>query len=425
MALTAAIWDDGSLRIDGYPLRLDKAQHEGHTYSDKAPGQPFFAVPAYALYRAVGGEPAAQLRVEGNLGLWATTLWSSSLPLAVLLILVRRVAASIERSVSTLVALATGFSTLLLPFSSLLFGHVLGATLAFAGWMLVRNPDASRRYMALAGGLLGGAVLVEYQLILAALAISAHVIWRWRRRAVPFIVGALPAAIALALYQWAAFGSPFSFSYASSSFGDEAAAIGLEELDPPLLENASRVIFGDRGLLLTSPVLALGAAGMFLLLRRTTGHHRSAYAAAAFAAASVVIVQIFWSNPTGGDSPGARYATAAAAFLAPGIAAAWRRWPLAAVVTGLLGAMILLAALWTDPLEARDSSGAIGIWLSHVLHGEWGPSLFTMAFGRWAGIGVVVSFAVGVLAFLMLTMGHADDDCAEVTPRPAAPVSNP
>ena len=66
MALTAAVWDDGALRIDGYPIGVDRAEHDGHVYSDKAPGQPFFAIPAYAAYRATAGRarPRAPPRRE-------------------------------------------------------------------------------------------------------------------------------------------------------------------------------------------------------------------------------------------------------------------------------------------------------------------------------------------------------------------------
>ena len=59
LALTAAIWDDGTLVLDRYEAQLsvDRAVRDGHLYSDKAPGQPLLAVPFYAMYRGVGGEP--------------------------------------------------------------------------------------------------------------------------------------------------------------------------------------------------------------------------------------------------------------------------------------------------------------------------------------------------------------------------------
>ena len=62
--LTAAIWDEHTLNLDMYAaldepvLGVDRAVRDGSTYSDKAPLQPMLAVPFYAAYRAVGGEPA-------------------------------------------------------------------------------------------------------------------------------------------------------------------------------------------------------------------------------------------------------------------------------------------------------------------------------------------------------------------------------
>lgn len=393
MALTAAIWDDGSLRIDGYPLGPDRAERDGHTYSDKAPGQPVLGVPVYAAYRLVGGEPAIVRRIDHNLGVWLMTVACAGLPLALLAVTIRRTLARVEPDLAVPVALATTFSTLLLPLSSVLFGHVLGALLAFTGWALVREPDPPRWRLAASGALLGAAVLVEYTLVLAAAAVLAHLLWQLRARALWCALGAAPAALALVLYQWAAFGSPVAFSYASSTY--QVAGGRAEALDPPVLENTLKVLVGERGLLLITPVIAFGALGTALLVRRSTGYLHSAYLAAAASAGALVTVQAFWSNPTGGDSPGARYATASAAFLAPGLATAWRRWPRGCAGAAVVGAVIMLAATWTNPLEAHDSSSAVRAWLDHATAGRFAPTLLTPS-GGWASAGVLVT--IGVLA---------------------------
>lgn len=386
MALTAAIWDDGSLRIDGYPLGLDRAEYDGHTYSDKAPGQPVLAVPAYALYRALGGEPARQLRVDGNLGLWVVSVWCSALPAAVLVLLVRRAAGRIDPRVATVVAATTALSTLVLPFSTLLFGHVLAAAFALGGWLLATAPNPSRRVLMSTGLALGAAVLTEYTLVFAALAATAHVLLQHRRAVGWVVLGALPAVVALLAYQAAAFGSAFTFSYSSSSFGHTSAGIGQKKLDPSIVSNSARVLFGERGLLLTTPLVVVGLVGTVALLRREHGAQRTAVMAAAASAASVICVQLLWSNPTGGDSPGARYATAAAVFLVPGLAAVWTRLRLSAVVCAGTGAALMLAATWTEPLEGRDTRGAIGIWLRKLARGDWALTTYEMAWGsaaRW------------------------------------------
>ncbi len=58
-ALTAAVWDHGTLEVTEYASLLfrDGAARDGAFYSDKAPGQPLLAVPFYGIYRLVGGDP--------------------------------------------------------------------------------------------------------------------------------------------------------------------------------------------------------------------------------------------------------------------------------------------------------------------------------------------------------------------------------
>jgi hypothetical protein len=421
IALTAAIWDDGSLRLDGYRLGLDQAEHDGHVYSDKAPGQPVFAIPAYATYRLLGGEPARHFRVEGNLGLWATTLWSSVLPIALLLLLVRRVADEAAPGTGVPVAVLTFVGTMLLPFSTVLFGHGLSALLAFAGWYAIRHRDRSDRALLWSGALFGAAVLVEYTVLLPALIAGAMLLWTERGRVWRFIAGAAPFAVALAAYQWAAFGSPTAFSYASSSFTQSAREKGLEEVRYSVLENSARVLVDERGLLIVSPLVIVAVMGMVAVLRqREPAHDRWALVAGAASAASLLAVQMAWSNPTGGDSPGPRYATAGIAFLTPGLALAVRRWPVATWVTGAVGGVLMLAATWTDPLDTRPTDSAVHMWLERFLTGDWSNTIFEMA----AGSGAVVLWpviAIGAAVALIAANREAAEPFASPASRaPAA-----
>lgn len=397
LALTAAIWDDQSLEIDAYPVGVDRAERGGHVYSDKAPGQPLFAVPAYGAYRILGGERATVRRLEGNLGLWATKLWSSVLPAAALAVLVRRAAARARPTAATAATVMIAVGTLLLPFSTLLFGHVLGAALAFGAWYLLSGGGLTDRRLLTAGALLGAAVLTEYTLVLVAAVLLLQAGHAVGRRAGWVLVGAVPAGGLLLAYQWAAFGSPWSFSYARSSFGSVARDLGDQDQDPSVLGNAVEVLVGERGLLVVTPILALAVAGLFVLIRESRGPARAAYLSAAASAGALVGVQVLWSNPTGGDSPGARYATAAAAFLAPGATVAWERWRRPTVVLAALSALVMLAATWTEPLEARDSTGAIGIWLRRLGDGDWTDTIYAMGLGGWATVLLPAGGAAALL----------------------------
>ena len=59
--LVRAIVERGTLRIDAYESNTgDKAERDGHLYSDKAPGVSLTALPMYAAVHALGGRGAAR-----------------------------------------------------------------------------------------------------------------------------------------------------------------------------------------------------------------------------------------------------------------------------------------------------------------------------------------------------------------------------
>jgi hypothetical protein len=84
------------------------------------------------------------------------------------------------------------------------------------------------------------------------------------------------------------------------------------------------VLFGYRGLLVFSPVLALAGAGLVLLWRR--GLKGEAAVCGAAALLFVILDAGNW-DPLGGLSPGPRYVSPALPFLALGLPDAYARWP--------------------------------------------------------------------------------------------------
>ncbi len=192
-ALTAAVVEEHTFVLDDYVqvLGVDRAFYEGHTYSDKAPGQPLLAVPFYALYRWVGGEQGPMLRVEGNLGLWWLTFWFAALPAAGLAVLMYRAALRVAPDGALPAALGMALTTMLLPFSTLLFGHVLAAFLGFWAFLLVSKDPSSRRVL-LAGGLMGLAVTVEYTMAILALVLGVYLLWKARAETGWYILGGAP-----------------------------------------------------------------------------------------------------------------------------------------------------------------------------------------------------------------------------------------
>lgn len=398
-ALTAALWDRQTVRIDAYEhiLGVDRAERDGHIYSDKAPGQPVLAVLPYGLYRAVGGEPATARRELGNLGLWWVSLWTAAVPAAILAVLMRRFAARWVPQRAAAAALALSVGTLLLPFSTVLFGHVLAGTLALGGLLLALPEDASPRRLSLAGLVLGAAVLVEYPVAIVAAAVFVLVAVRRGRDVGWLVLGGLLPAVALLVYNSAVFGGPLRFSY-SSAAGFARHQTGLVGIQPPDPVMLYRVLLGERGLFYLTPAVLAGAIGLVELIRRE--RQRAALVLALAVFTLFVLVQGGWGNPTGGASPGARYAVPGLPFLAPGVALALARWPRFTTAVAVFGALVMGLATFTVPLAQPSEDFALGHWVYRLANGQIQDTLFTRWLGDWAVLLPIVA-ALAVAVFLL------------------------
>jgi hypothetical protein len=121
-----------------------------------------------------------------------------------------------------------------------------------------------------AGALCGLATLTELPTALGALALAVYLArrggWRQRgRRLLLFAAGAAPALLALAVYQTAAFGTPFSAGYGHVEDPRFAAGMshGLYGIGAPSPTALAALLVGRaRGLLYVAPVLVLGFVGL-------------------------------------------------------------------------------------------------------------------------------------------------------------------
>ena len=167
-------------------------------------------------------------------------------PALALLLLVRWVGDRFEPGLGIAAAVTLGGATLVLPFATLFFSHVLAATLGFAAFavLLLEREGAPRmRLVALAGLVAGLAVTVEYPLGLGAAALCLYACSRppRLRRGLTF-GGAAPSGLlpALAFNQWA-FGSPFRFPYEGWTVGQGAKPLpGIFGLTVPDFTPRSR-----------------------------------------------------------------------------------------------------------------------------------------------------------------------------------------
>jgi hypothetical protein len=136
----------------GPGVTIDSAYIDGKYFANKAPGLAFTLLPAYLGLKEVGLQRAAPGSGPGDgfaRRLGELTLFGAVLPAVMLMLLMLVAVESVWPGYGSLTAILLGAGTMLLPFATLLFGHMLSATLGFAAFVLLllerqRGPSAWR-----------------------------------------------------------------------------------------------------------------------------------------------------------------------------------------------------------------------------------------------------------------------------------------
>lgn len=326
--LVKAIVDDGTVAIDSgvkeWGPTADVSPSGGHQYSNKAPGSSFLAVPAYAVAKAIASPGLAG-------SLWVCRVFAGILPMLAFLWLLwgflERFAP--DPAIRRLVLVAYALGSMAMTYSLLFYSHQLGAVCVGSAWILALDVADGRRgrpAMVLAGALAGGALLVDYQAVFAAVPVAVLVIaklWREPRIELAKTVGAALAGaavpvMALLLYHDIAFGSPFRTGYdASESFAvyHQQGFLGITKLRAEAFWGS--LFRPDNGLFVLAPWLLLALPGGYVLWRR------GQRGVAASSAAVVIIYVLFVSSINfwrGGWGVGPRYITAMLPFMLPAVA---------------------------------------------------------------------------------------------------------
>lgn len=402
LCLTRSL-EHGSVRVGRcVGDNIDQAHYHGGVYSDKAPGVSFLALPSVAATRL----PSAQnWHFAGDLRLWLVRVLTGGIAFTLLAFAVGRVAEGLAPGCGGFALVTFGLGTLAAPLAATTFDHVAAAALVFGAFIA-----CSRRFPAVAGIAAGAAVFVEYQAAVAGVVLAGYALAQGLRALLRYAAGATPPLAAALAYNWAAFGSPLHlpYRYVANRYSVEQAS-GFFGIGLPHVHAAYWILIGDRGLLLTSPVLVAALAGLLLVWRR----YPAEIAVCAVVALVFFVINCGYFLPYGGTSPGPRFLTPALPFVAIGLAPALARWPRTVAILGVLSVIATSVVMLTWTL-LRDSPYRQTIW------GEIGRLPFDRGHSRlvedlslnvlrWAGMTrsasaiVVVAVALGAVVVSLLT----------------------
>ena len=382
MFAAISLVESGDATIDEFEtMTIDKAQFDGHYYTDKNPGITLMAMPAVWLADAITGDRASNypysvfdprftryLRLRMTIAIAMT----SAVLLAFAAVLLFDMATGLTGSprAGLITALAYGLGTPAWGWSTTLFGHApVGALLIIATWAIWRGTSGPRdlgrwRYPLMLGACLGWAIVIELPAVLPGAVIGLWAVWRtWalplsqrlRLGAITATAGII-ALLPMLAYNWIAFGVLFKVGYQGvvGFTGMNQGLFGLTYPHPNVLYEIT--VGPRRGLLYLTPILILGIYGLIRLIRATATRDLGVMAAA-------LIVTVFLYNASyfywdGGYSTGPRHVIPAMAFMALGLAPLWTAWGRKGryVIVALLGiSMFINLAIAAADIVAPDT----------------------------------------------------------------------
>lgn len=395
--------------IDAYQTNTgDKAFYKGHWYSARAPGLAMYSLPFYTFIKQIGAEGWTESHVappehRGDEMIYLLTLWGSVLPGLLLLLLVGHEAEQLQPGYGAATAVVLGLGTIALPLSTLLFSHVLCASLGFAAFALMMHERAGPPnpwYLGVAGFAIGYSGASEYPMFFVGLVLAAYLLSRRDSltlrsvtlRGGAYVIGALIGLIPLALYNHYAFHSWTHLAYSNIPRQQQGFfGIGL-----PSLRVAATLLLDSRGLLTLSPVLIMGGIGTWLMYKR--GRRPEALVIAA-----ICLLYLGYNSgyylPFGGGFMGPRFLMTLVPFLALPMASALKRYPGPTIALAGVSIATMVIATITHPLIGYETEAIT--WMRYLGESLFQPTIAS-AYGLGRGWGGIWPFLVPAAGAILL-----------------------
>jgi hypothetical protein len=396
--LVRALVEDRSVSVDRQVERFGPvaalARHEGRWYSDKALGHPLVAALAYLPVYAALGDAASQPLLLHLLSVLTLALPTGLVAAGLVLELRPKIG-----SCAHVAAAAYAFGSPALPYTAMFYGHQIAGAWLFLAWLLI-----VRGRSGWAGLALGMAVITEFPVAAPAAVLGVWALLRATGLAAQAraIGGALLPAGLHALYNAAAFGSPWRLAYAYKTDPVEIAVhsaglFGITLL--PRLDGLYGLLLGpSKGLLYYAPATAL----CLLAPLARKGPRIEGRSAILLAVLSLVLLLSSFTSWPGGLSTGPRMLLPVLPLLTLLLGGWGERLPRKTLAL-LTGAGLVHSGLptLTFPLLPPESADPVPQFAANLL---WrGVTTFTLG-GFWMPIWVgaaVLALGVGVSVFVL------------------------
>lgn len=361
-ALTRQLIDNGSIIIDPYTeYTSDRAFFNNHYYCDKAVLTSIIAAIPYGITRTleniVGSEispPACRYIAE--------RLSAGISFILLMLFMIKELKRSEKPLFLPVLALGTG--SILLPYSTLLYGHVPAAFFLFMSYY------CQNRNKYLQADIFGAiAAATEFPVMLPFLILA---VYRGRKYWSPVKILRLAGIILLAfmpqlIHNWIAFGSPLTMGYSLETVeAFEGMNQGLFGFTLPSLRAIYILLLSpERGLFFYMPWAVLGIAGFFISKRFTSVLKTNPLP---LITVSYILLFSAYYMPTGGWAFGPRHLIPVIPFFAIGLAkfaSLSRKHLFMAVVLVLPSILIALTGTFGEvhqPVHAIENSLPIPQW---------------------------------------------------------------